>query len=82
MIHERIEVYGKIRFRTYGKDTKNFIQGKEDVLAVKDEALSVLRDAKQRGNQEILREVEDMLMEFESSIEEKKCKCHRKDSIC
>ncbi len=64
------------------KSYKDFIRGKEDVLAVKDEALSVLRDAKQRGNQEILREVEDMLMKLESSVEEKKCKCNRKASVC
>ena len=59
-----------------------FRQGEENVLAVRDEAQVVLEAAKKSGNQEILEEVEDILIDLEFSIEENKCKCHRKTPRC
>ena len=61
---------------------ESFKEGKEDVLTVRDEARSILEEAKKTGNSEILEEVGDMLMELEFSIEEDKCKCHRKRPSC
>jgi hypothetical protein len=59
-----------------------FRQGEANVLTVRDEAQAVLEAAKKRGNQEILEEVEDILIDVEFSIEENKCKCHRKTPCC
>ncbi len=61
---------------------ERFKKGKEDVLTVRDEARLILEMAKQTNNSEILEEVGDMLMELEFSIEEDKCKCHRKCPSC
>ena len=52
------------------------------MLAVGDEARLVLEEAKRSGNHEVLEEVEDMLVDLEFSIEENRCKCHRKCSSC
>jgi len=60
----------------------DFKRGEESVLAVRDEAQLVLEEARRKGNPEVLEEVEDMLIDLEFSIEENKCKCHRKGSIC
>jgi len=59
---------------------KGFRKGVEDVSAVRNEALLVLKDAIEKEDREVLEEVEDMLIDLEFSIEENKCKCHRKCS--
>lgn len=59
-----------------------FKKGKEGKLVVRDEALLVLEEAKRTGNSEILEEVGDMLMELQFSLEDDKCKCHRKSPSC
>ena len=59
-----------------------FKQGETSVLTVKDEAQLMLDAAKKSGNQAILEEVEDILIDLEFSIEENKCKCHRKTPRC
>ncbi len=56
----------------------SFKKGEENLLAVRDEAQLMLAEAMKGGNQEILEEVENMLIDLELSIEENKCKCHRK----
>jgi len=61
---------------------ESFKKGKESALTVRDEARLILEDAKQTNNSEVLEEVGDMLMELEFSIEEDKCKCHRKRLRC
>ncbi len=61
---------------------EDFKRGKESVLAVRDEAQLVLEEARKRGNPKIVEEIEDMVIDLEFSIEENKCKCHRKTSIC
>ena len=57
---------------------ERFRRGEEDVLAVKDEARLLLKEAQKKGKTEILEEVEDMLVDLEFSAEENKCKCHQK----
>ncbi|MGD8506819.1 MAG: hypothetical protein PVF15_09190 [Candidatus Bathyarchaeota archaeon] len=69
-------------FQNLRRKHKDFTKGEADALTVRDEALSVLKEAKKRGDEKILREIEDMLLELESSIQENTCKCHRKSSIC
>lgn len=61
---------------------KGFKKGVEDVLAVRNEALLVLKEAIEKENTEVVEEGEDMLIDLEFSIEENKCKCHRKCSSC
>jgi len=61
---------------------EGFKRGEESVLAVRDEAQLVLEEARKRGDPEIIEEVENMLIDLEFSIEENRCKCHRKSSIC
>lgn len=61
---------------------KDFRRGKEDVLAVRHEAMLVLEEARRNGYSEVTDEVEDMLIDLEFSIEENKCKCHRKNPNC
>ncbi len=61
---------------------KDFRRGKENALAVRHEALLVLDEARRDGYFEVTGEVEDMLIDLEFSIEENKCKCHRKDPNC
>lgn len=57
---------------------ERFRRGEEDVLAVKDEARLLLKEAQKKGRTEILEEVEDMLVDLELSAEESKCKCHQR----
>lgn len=70
------------RIQNLRKKYESFKRGKEDVLTVRDEARLILEEARSSGNSEILEEVGDMLMELEFSIEEDKCKCHRKSPSC
>jgi len=57
---------------------KSFKRGKEDASAVKSKAMSALEEANRRGDQKTVEEVEDMIIDLQFSIEEDKCKCHRK----
>ena len=62
---------------------ESFKRGEESVLTVRDEARLMLEKARKKGARaEILEEVENMLIDLEFSIEENRCKCHRKSSIC
>ena len=60
---------------------EGFKRGEEDVFAVRDEARSVLDDARKKGKRGVLEEVEDMLIDLEFSIEENRCKCRCKCSF-
>lgn len=61
---------------------RGFKKGAEDVLAVRNEVLLVLKETIEKENREAMEEVEDMLIDLKFSIEENKCKCHRKCSSC
>ncbi len=61
---------------------EGFKRGEEDAFKVRDEAYSVLKEIRKMGNHEAIDEVADMLLDLESSIEESKCKCHERSSIC
>ena len=61
---------------------QGFKRGEESAFALRDEAKLVLDEARTKGDPKILEEVEDMLIDLEFSIEENKCKCHRKRSSC
>ena len=63
-------------------DFKDFMAGKKSNLAVKDNALILLEDAKNRGDDDLVGEIEDMLVDLEFSIEENKCNCHEGSSCC
>ena len=52
---------------------QGFKRGEEDVLAVKDKVNSALEEARKDGNDEVMEELEDMLMDLELSIQESKC---------
>ncbi|MFQ6080689.1 MAG: hypothetical protein ACE5OW_03355 [Candidatus Bathyarchaeia archaeon] len=70
------------KIRSLRRKYDGFKRGEEDVFAVRDEARLVLEDARRKGDPQVLEEVEDMLMDLEFSIEENRCKCHRKCSSC
>lgn len=59
-----------------------FKQGKASALTVRDDARLILEEANRTNNSAILEEVGDMLMELEFSIDDDKCKCHRKHPSC
>jgi hypothetical protein len=59
-----------------------FKRGEADALAVKDSVESALGAARGRGDAAVAEELEDMLMDLESSIEDTRCQCHRKTSFC
>lgn len=63
------------RLEKFGEKYERF-RREEDVLAVKDEAWLLLREAQMKGKIEILEEVEDMLVDLGFSVEESECKCH------
>ncbi|NIU84327.1 MAG: hypothetical protein GWN64_12855 [Candidatus Thorarchaeota archaeon] len=52
--------------------------GEVDPLAVKNEITSFLQEGIGKTDPKILEEVEDMLIDLEFSIEENRCKCHRR----
>ncbi len=56
------------RIQNLRRKYESFKRGKENALTVRDEARSVLEEAKGTGNITILEEVGDMLMELELSI--------------
>lgn len=61
---------------------EGFKRGGEDALKVRDEAYLVLKEARKMENHDVIDEVADMLLDLESSIEENKCKCRERSSIC
>ncbi len=63
---------------TLRKKYREFKKGKEDALAVRHEAKLAFEEARRNGYGEILDEIADMLIDLQFSIEENKCKCHRK----
>lgn len=44
---------------------------------VRSEALAVLEEAKEKGNEQIINEIEEMLVDIFHSIQENKCNCNR-----
>lgn len=67
---------------TLRKKYEGFKKGEEDVLAVRDQVRLAFEEARRRGNDDIMEELEDMLMDLEFSIEEDKCNCHKENSTC
>ncbi|UCG44761.1 MAG: hypothetical protein JSV58_05015 [Candidatus Bathyarchaeota archaeon] len=61
---------------------KRFKSGKEPSLEVRAGAQQALEQATKRKDLEGVEEVQDMIMDLEFSIEENKCKCHRKSPTC
>lgn len=56
---------------------ESFKKGNEDAFTVRSEALAVLEEAKEKGNEKIVNEVEEMLIDVLASIQENKCNCNR-----
>ncbi|MBY9013457.1 MAG: hypothetical protein KGD70_13870 [Candidatus Lokiarchaeota archaeon] len=49
-------------------------------MSVKTNALILLDIAQSKGNNNVVDEITDMLMDLELSIAENKCNCHKGDS--
>jgi hypothetical protein len=64
------------------REYQNFKRGKADVLAVRSEAVSVLEEANRLGDQTVVDEIEDLLIDLQFSMEEDRCRCHRRCSSC
>ena len=64
------------------KKYRAFKRGKESVSTVRDAAQLVLEEAMERGDSEITEEIEDMIIDLLFSINENKCNCNRKCSVC
>jgi hypothetical protein len=56
---------------------ESFKRNEESALAVRTEAYLVLGEAQQKGKNSIVDEVEDMLLDLESYLEENRCNCNR-----
>ena len=56
---------------------ENFKKGNENPYIVRTEALLVLEEAKKKGYDQVIDEVEEMLMDIQFSINENKCNCNR-----
>jgi len=56
---------------------ESFKKGNENAFVVRSEALAVLEEAKEKGNEQIINEVEEMLIDLLASIQESKCNCNR-----
>ncbi|MCJ7713569.1 hypothetical protein MUO66_03820 [Candidatus Bathyarchaeota archaeon] len=61
-------------------DYKSFMNGEKSNLSVKTNALILLDIAQSKGNNNVVDEITDMLMDLELSIAENKCNCHKGDS--
>jgi len=70
------------RVEAIRKKYKSFKKGQEDGLAVRDQVRLALEETRKIGNDEIMEELEDMLMDLEFSIQEDKCNCHKDSSTC
>jgi hypothetical protein len=55
---------------------EDFKKGNENPYIVKSEALLVLEEAKEKGLDDIVDDVEEILLDVEFSINEDKCKCN------
>jgi hypothetical protein len=55
----------------------DFMKKKESALIVRKEAYCVLDEARRMGRNDVVDEVEDMLIDLESSIRENRCNCSR-----
>jgi hypothetical protein len=56
---------------------ENFRKGNEDAFTVRSKALVVLEEAKEKDNEPVINEVEEMLLDLLASIQESKCNCNR-----
>jgi hypothetical protein len=54
-----------------------FMRNKENALILRKEAYLVLDEARRIGRNDVVDEVEDMLIDLESSIGENRCNCSR-----
>ena len=55
---------------------ESFKKRNENPYTVKSEALKILEAAKENGENQILDEVEDILMDVQITIDENKCNCN------
>ena len=55
---------------------ENFKKGNENPYAIRTEALKVLEDAKEKGDENMIDEIEDTLLDIELWINENKCNCN------
>ena len=56
---------------------ERFKKGNENAFIVRSEAIAVLEEAKEKGNEQIVNEVEEMLIDILHAIQEDKCNCNR-----
>ncbi|UCE96738.1 MAG: hypothetical protein JSV51_03870 [Candidatus Bathyarchaeota archaeon] len=68
------------RIESLKKKYQTLEKGEGDALALKDETQLLLKEVRKKGNQKSMEELEDILIDLELSIEDNKCKCHRKSS--
>ena len=62
---------------TLRRKYEEFMRG-EKTLAVIHEAMLALEEARRNGYGEIMDEIADMLIDLQFSLEDNKCRCHRK----
>lgn len=60
----------KVRYQRFLKD------GGEDPLALKADAERLLAEAKMEGDDNVVKELEDILVDLTFAVEEMKCQCH------
>lgn len=60
----------KVRYHRFLKD------GSEDPLALKADAERLLAEAKMEGDFNVVKELEDLLVDLTFAVEEMKCRCH------
>lgn len=56
---------------------ENFKKGQENPYTVRQEALKILDEAKKTGQNNVVDEIEEMLIDIEFSINENQCNCNR-----
>ena len=56
---------------------ENFKKGTENPYTVRTEALRLLEEAKEKGDNQTVDMIEDILLDIEFSINENKCNCTR-----
>lgn len=62
-------------FRNFKAKYERFLKGGEDPLALKRNAETLLAEAKAKGNYNIAKELEEILIDLTFSVEETKCNC-------